>query len=403
MTRLRLAIVVQRYGEEVNGGAELHARWVAERLAATAEVIVITTCAVDFMTWADHYPPGESVLNGVTVHRFPVDAPRDWVALQKQTGRLMIERHTLFDEIQWLKDSGPYSTPLLEYIHKVYADFDFFFFYTYHYATAFFGMPLVSDKAIFVPTAHDDPYIRLPVFRALFHLPRAIVYLSEPEKRLVQNLTQNNSRPSTVVGIGLEKCVEASAERFRQSYGIEGDFLLYVGRIHSSKNVPQLFDYFLRFLEQYEGQLQLVLMGKSHLDLPGDPSIVHLGFVSERDKYDALQATKVTLMPSLYESLSIIVLESWLMGTPVLVNGRCEVLKYQCQQSNGGLYYTSYEEFELALNYLLDPENPSQKLGQQGLQFVKDNYDWDIVLSKFERLLENLRSEIKVPLEKSGF
>jgi glycosyltransferase involved in cell wall biosynthesis len=396
MTRLRLAIVIQRYGEEVNGGAELHARWVAEHLAQTADVTVITTCAIDFMTWANHYPSGESVLNGVTLYRFPVDAPRDWVKSQKQTGRLMIEPHTLFDEIQWLKDSGPYSTPLLEFIRKAYFDFDFFFFYTHHYATAFFGLPLVSDKAIFVPTAHDDPYIRMPVFRALFHLPRAIIYLTEPEKRLVQGLMQNSSKPSAVIGVGLEEPVEASAERFRQTYEIEGDFLLYVGRIHPSKNVPQLFDYFLRFLTQYEGKLQLVLMGKSHLDLPDDPRIIHLGFVSEQAKYDALRTAKLTVMPSLYESLSMILLESWLMETAVLVNGCCEVLKYQCQQSNGGLYYTSYEEFEITLNYLLNPAGPRQQLGQQGFQFVKKNYAWDVVLSKYECLLAELLLQQKV-------
>jgi glycosyltransferase involved in cell wall biosynthesis len=363
---------------------------VAERLAETADVAVITTCAVDYATWATHYLPGKSLLNGVTVHRFPVDAPRDWAALQKQTGRLMIERHTLFDEIQWLKDSGPYSTSLLEFIHKVYADFDFFFFYTYHYATAFFGLPLVSDKAIFVPTAHDDPYIRLPVFRALFHLPRAIIYLTEPEKDLVESLMQNRSKPSTVGGIGLEKRVEASANRFRQRYGIEGEFLLYVGRIDPSKNVPELFDYFLRFLVEYEGKLQLVLMGKSHLDLPDDPHVVHLGFVPEQDKYDALEAAQVIVMPSLYESLSIIVLESWLMGTPVLVNGRCQVLKYQCQQSNGGLYYTSYEEFEQTLLYLIRSPQLRQRLGQQGSQFVREEYNWNVVMDKYKVLLQSI-------------
>lgn len=395
MTRLRLAIVVQRYGEEVNGGAELHARWLAEHLAETADVTIITTCAVDFMTWAAYYPAGKSVLNGVTVHRFPVDAARDWMKSQEQTGRLMIEAHTLFEEIQWLKDSGPYSTPLLEFVRKTYPAFDFFFFYTYHYATTFFGLPLVSDKAIFVPTAHDDPYIRLQVFRALFHLPQAIIYLTEPEKRLVQHLMQNGSKPSAVVGIGLEKPVEASAERFRQTYGIAGDFLLYAGRIHPSKNIPQLFNFFQRFLEHYEGQLQLVLLGKSHLDLPEDPRIVPLGFVSEQDKYDALQAATVTVMPSLYESLSMIVLESWLMETPVLVNGRCEVLKYQCQQSNGGLYYTSYEEFEIALNYLLDPASHRKQLGYQGFQFVKSNYNWRLVLAKYQELLAEVSGDWK--------
>ena len=148
----RVAIVVQRYGEEVNGGAELHARWLAERLTALAEVHVLTTCAIDYATWADEYPAGRSLLNGVIVHRFPVDHTRNWHDSHRETGRLLLSEHTLFDEVAWLKAQGPYSTPLFDSIREFAPAFDAFIFFTYVYASTYFGLPLVAEKAILVPT-----------------------------------------------------------------------------------------------------------------------------------------------------------------------------------------------------------------------------------------------------------
>ena len=386
----RVAIVVQRYGEEVAGGAELHARWLAEHLLPLADVHVITTCAVDYTTWADFYPPGDAELNDVIVHRFPVDAPRNWQRAKKQAGRFLFREHTLFDEFVWMKEQGPYSTPFFNHLQASYPHFDAFIFFTFLYATTFFGLPLVADKAILVPTAHDDPYLPLPLFRSLFHLPYAIVYNTVPEKNLVNRLIHNRNRQEIVAGIGINVPHDVSPQRFRQKYGIEDDFVLYLGRIHESKNVPELVDYFVRFRQQQDGPLKLLLLGKSHLTLPDHPDIVHLGFVSEADKFDALKAATAVIMPSLYESLSMLTLEAWLMERPALVNGRCHVLKYQCRQSNGGLYYTSYDEFESGLTRLLASPALRQQLGRQGRRFVLANYSWDIIIAKYQALLETM-------------
>ncbi len=386
----RIAIVVQRYGEDVNGGAEVAARWLAERLQHTVEVSVLTTCAVDYTTWQNVYPPGKCQINGVQVHRFPVDQARDWQKAQQKTRKILLTKHTLFDEIEWMKDQGPYSSLLFEHLVDVYPYYDHFVFFTYLYATTFFGLPLVSDKAILVPTSHDDPYLSLSAFRSLFHLPQALIYLTEPERTLVHQETQNQKRPFMVGGVGVEPPQDPSAERFRQQYGIEGDFFLYVGRIHESKNVPELLSFFKRFQETCTRSVKLVLIGKSHLDLPEDPDIIHLGFLPERDKYDAIKAATLLIMPSLYESLSIIILEAWLMKTSVLVNGRCEVLKYQCRQSNGGLYYTTYVEFESLLNLLLSSSSLRKQLGEQGHKFTAQNYSWETIITKYQALFSTL-------------
>jgi glycosyltransferase involved in cell wall biosynthesis len=396
----RLAVVVQRYGEEINGGAEQHARWLAEHLTmagtesetSLAQVDVITTCAVDYQTWANVYPAGKSELNGVCVHRFPVDESRNWARARKLTATVLNWQHTLFDELTWIKVQGPYSTPLLNFLRRNYGIYDLFIFYTFHYATTFFGLPLVSDKALLIPTAHDDPFLHMPAFRPLFHLPRAIVYNTEPERALVQRITQNHHVPDIVNAVGISRPVDVSGERFRTKFNMVGDFVLYVGRIHESKNVPELLAHFERYREAaaatMDKPLKLVLIGKSHIRLPSHPDIVHLGFVSDQDKYDALAAATLLVLPSLFESLSMITLEAWLMGVPVLVNGRCEVLKYQCRQSNGGLYYTSYEEFALALQQLHHSPELRAQLGRQGQVFVRQHYLPDKVLERYHNLLE---------------
>jgi glycosyltransferase involved in cell wall biosynthesis len=387
----RLAVVVQRYGEEVNGGAELHARWLAEHLTALAEVHAITTCALDATTWANHYAPGESQLNGVSLHRFPVDAPRDWDKAKQHTGRLVTTDHTLFDEFHWMRyDQGPYSTPLFNFIRDSYNHFDAFIFLTYLYATTFFGLPLVSDKAILVPTAHEEPYLYFPIYRPIFHLPQMIVYNTETERRTVSKATQNHHIPNIVAGVGINVSPDASAVRFQQKYGIKEPFILYVGRINEAKNVPELMTHFGRFRQENDNPVKLVLIGKTDISLPDHPDIVPLGFVSEQDKFDAICAAAVVVMPSLYESLSMLALEAWWMERPMLVNGRCEVLKQQCQRSNGGLYYFTYDEFAMTLKTLLETAELRHKLGQQGHLFVAQYYTWDIILDKYSAILTNI-------------
>ncbi len=386
---MKIAIVVQRYGEEVNGGAELHARWLAEHLLRLADVHVLTTCAIDYNTWANSYPPGESELNGVNIHRFPVDSLRI-ANMKERTAALLLQDHTLFDEFLWVKDQGPYATELFEFIRKSYDHFDYFIFFTYLYAPTFFGLPLVSDKAILVPTAHEEPYIELPAFRSLFHLPQTIVYNTEPEMLHVHQVTGNQQVPGIVAGIGINVPDELNGDRFRQKTGINGDFILYVGRVDKSKNVPQLLDFFSRFQMEQDRKLKLVLMGKVSIPLPDHPDLLSLGFVTEQDKFDALQAATALVVPSLYESLSMVSLEAWLAKTPVLVNGQCSVLKYQCRRSNGGLYYHTYDEFTQALMTLLDDPSLCLQLGEQGRSFVSKRYDWDIVVAKYQAVFDVL-------------
>lgn len=396
MTQRRIAIVVQRYGPEVNGGAEAAARELAERLTREADVHVLTTCAADYTTWANKYPAGASRLNGVHVHRFPVDQARNWSRSQRETGRLLQSRRTVEEEMAWIQHNGPFSAALLQFIHRTQETFDLFIFFTYLYATTFFSLPLVADKAILVPAAHEEPFLYLEAYRVLFHLPRHIVYLTHAERALVERVMGNEKVPATVAGVGVEMSAEANAERFRQKYGVEGNFLLYSGRISESKNVPELIDLFRRYRSAHGAPLKLVLTGRSHIALPDDADVIPIGFVPEQDKFDAMRAATIFVMPSIYESLSIVTLEAWAMGTPVLANGTCDVLRQQCRRSNGGLYYSSGAEFNVTLSRLLSSSELRRQLGRQGKSFVHRHYQWSHILSTYQKVFAMVTGETEI-------
>lgn len=407
MNRKRLAVVVQRYGPDVNGGAESAARWLAENLVAQlgAEVHVLTSCANDYTTWQNVYSAGRSKANGVLLHRFKVDAPRDWPRSQTETGRFLLGAHTMDEELDWIRRQGPFCSDLIRHVAANADTYDAFIFFTYLYASTYFTLPLVAHKAILAPAAHDEPFLYLDAYRALLHMPRHIVYLTSAEKELVQRVSGNVEIPSTVNAIGIEAPTQADGVRFRARYGLEGPFLLYGGRLSEAKNVPQLLAFFARFRDRYYDRdhlgdsaehgpkpPKLVLMGRAHMSLPDDEDVMPLGFLSEEEKFDALQAATAVILPSHFESLSIMILEAWLMGTPVLVNGRSAVLRRQVQESNGGLYYTRYEEFEASLTLLLDRPTLRQQLGQQGKAFVQRRYDSARTMARYRAVLEQMEA-----------
>lgn len=399
MTARRIAVIVQRYGPEALGGAESAARWVAENLVSHLgfDVHVLTSCANDYTTWQNVHPAGLTTINGVHVHRFKVDAPRDWLRSQQETGRFLLGANSVEQEMDWIRRQGPFCSDLLRYVAGQAPAFDAFIFFTYLYASTFFTLPLVAEKAILAPAAHDEPFLYLDTYRALLHMPRHIFYLTSAERELVQRVSGNQQVPSTVTAIGLQTPSGIDGARFRARHDLQGDFLLYGGRLSEAKNVPQLLDYFQRYYDSpstdrygLREPLKLALMGSAHMELPVHKQIVPLGFVSEKDKFDALQAATAVVLPSIYESLSIVVLEAWLVGTPVLVNGHSTVLRRQVQESNGGLYYTSYQEFEATLDILLQKPDLRREMGRQGRRFVALRYDTRQIMDQYRSVIDGL-------------
>jgi len=305
---MKLAFVVQRYGLEINGGAELHCRWVAEHMKKYCPVEVLTSRADDYITWSNHYPEGEEAVNGIPVRRFSVSRPRSPEKFGRIQSRILTQEHKEKEERDWLEEEGPTSPSLIHFIEKHEPGYDFFIFFSYRYYHSYWGIHAVPHKAILVPTAEHDPVIHLKLFKDLFRKPRAFVYNSEEERQMIQTLSQNENVPGLVVGVGTELPPAASPERFRQKYGIQGPYMIYVGRIDENKGCHKLFEYFLWFKEDIGIPIKLVLVGNSVLKVPAHPDVHHLGFISEQDKFDALSGADLLVMPSFFESLSRVTL-----------------------------------------------------------------------------------------------
>lgn len=390
---MKIAFVIQRYGVEISGGAELHCRWVAEHMKKHCDVEVLTTRAFDYITWKNHYSEGEDVVDGIPVKRFSVKKPRDPLRFGRIQNYILENEHGLEDELKWLKEEGPLSPALLEYIKEHKHEYDYFIFYSGRYYHSYWGVDAVPSKSILIPTAEHDPVVHLKIFKDLYRKPRAIIYLTEEEKNMINSLSQNQHIPGDVIGVGIEVPSHVSEEEFRNKYQIQGNYIAYIGRIDENKGCDKLFNYFLSYKKETGSDIKLVLAGSTVLKIPSHPDIHYLGFVSEEEKLSVLKGAMLLVMPSFYESLSIIILEAWGIQKAVLVNARCDVLKGQCMRSNGGLYYENYSEFEEALRLLLSSSRLRAAMGQNGQDYLKENYTWEIVENKILAILNQLEQE----------
>lgn len=404
MVRYRLAFVVQRYGEEIVGGSESLCRSVAEMLSPDWDIEVLTTCAKDYMSWKNEYDSGISVINGVPVRRFPVDfergqrfhevfgsilgvLPFEAYHRHKHIMRRAIAQATTEKQLECLRLQGPYSTPFLEYITEHHADYDLVVFFTYMYATAFFGSQRVpAAKTVLVPTAHDEASIFFPVFRTMFERFPGFVFLTPEERDFVHEIFSLDGVLEATIGMPVELDGVPNPDRFREKYNIHTPFILYAGRIDPSKGCDHLFRFFPAARPHLAPGLQLVMMGKQMMDIPKDPHIRYLGRLPEQDKVDAMAAASLLINPSFFESFSIVILEAMMCGTPVLVNGRCEVLKGQVRRSAAGLYYENYFEFLETLRLMLPDESLRRRMGENGRQFVERNYRKQMVTQRYDAL-----------------
>jgi glycosyltransferase involved in cell wall biosynthesis len=379
---MRVAFIVQRYGLEIGAGSELHCRQWVERLRPFYDIEVITTCAHDYVTWENVYPSGLDDVNGVPVHRFPIVRPRasDFGSFSSW---IYAKDHVLEDEYKWLCDQGPLVPELIEYIGRHRFDYDVFIFFTYIYYSTALGLRIVPERALLVPTAHNEPPLYLDIYKALFHSPQAILFNTPEEKQLVHTVFGVEHIPHDVVGVGVDLPEENDQASFRAKFGLGDSYIIYIGRVSRSKNCDTLLDYFLRYKTAFPTEpLKLVLVGSIEFQVPKHPDIAALGYVSDQDKFDALAGAELFVLPSRFESLSMALLESLGMGVPALCAGDSAVVRGHCLRSNAGLYYRTYDEFCESLRVLLGNRGLRRRMGLNGKQYVADNYTWDVVVNK---------------------
>lgn len=426
---MKLAFVIQRYGAEVLGGSEQLCRLVAERLAPLHEVEVLTTCARDYVTWKNEYPEGSDRVKGVTIRRFASERTRDIESFNTYSDWIFNNPHTRADEMEWLKQQGPWCPALVDHLRRNHEQYDVVIFFTYLYATTVEGLNVCPGRSIVVPTAHDEPAIYLEIFKDVFTKPAALCYLTDSERRFVTRQFPDRPLLEELIGVGIDMPQQQPYPRmperpeedvatttdtatepdvpeddeaypshllargsvFCRRHRLHGPFALYGGRIDPGKGCEELLDYFSGYVKE-GGDATLALMGAKLMSLPEDPSVRFAGMLSEIERVQALEAATVVVCPSPYESLSLLALEALAVGSPILVNARSEVLVEHCVRSNGGLWYADKDEFIECMRLLFADARLRATLGRNGRDYVREHYRWDIVLGKYERIFAKVRN-----------
>ncbi len=366
-------------------------------LAGQHDVEVLTTCARDYVTWKNEYPEGADRIRGVTIRRFANSRTRDIEAFNRYSDWIYSNAHGRSEEVEWLKQQGPWSPALIDYLKRQHHQYDVLIFFTYLYAPTVVGIEVAPAKSILVSTAHDEPAINLEIFKEVFKLPAAICYLTESEREFVHQQFPDRPLLEDVVGVGVDipqqqpyprmpampsdedparaddQGADPSSEAsdaeapardfpshltsrgavFRRRHRLYGPIVLYGGRIDPGKGCEELIHYFSEYVRE-GGDATLTLMGAKLMSLPEEPFIKFAGLLSDRERLQALEAATIVVVPSPYESLSLLALEALSVGTPVLVNARSAVLVEHCIRSNGGLYYADRDEFVECLKVLLN-------------------------------------------------
>jgi glycosyltransferase involved in cell wall biosynthesis len=422
---MKIAFIVQRYGTEVLGGSEHLCRLVAERLAAQHEVDVLTTCARDYVTWKNEYPEDVDRVRGVTVRRFASARTRDIDAFNKYSEWIFAHDHTRADEMEWLRLQGPWCPGLIDYLRRHQQTYDVLVFFTYLYAPTVLGLEVNPGKSILIPTAHDEPAIKLGLYQDVFRRPAAIGYLTDSERQFVHRQFPERPLLEDLAGVGVDLPPQAPDLRasasgdlvsreedggpstdgadesgwerelaphlsvrgatFRRRHRLHGPIVLYGGRIDPGKGCEELIEYFSTYVKE-GGDATLALMGVKLMALPEEPFIRFAGRLTDRERLEALEAATVVVCPSPYESLSLLALEALSAGTPILANARSSVLVEHCRRSNGGLYYADRDEFVECLTLLLGDGALRAALGANGRAYIQARYRWDVVIGRYERM-----------------
>ena len=387
-----ITFVAPRYGADVVGGAELGARALATRLSAEGlDVSVLTSRARSFDTWADEFPEGTTCEEGVSVSRFSVDRPRS-LDFAASCDRLLQnpEQASMADARQWITDQGPTSTGLIEAVAEVRSGV--LAFTPYMYAPAVRGVAVARVPTVLHAAAHPERPLRLPVFDELFNSVSALAHYSRPEQRLVSDRFPSTVlTPQVVMGLPVEgPDFEIDAQAARRAFGLGDEpFAVFLGRVLRSKGTHELVDFFAATRTRRGGG-KLVFVGPVVEEIAERDGIVCVGAVSEEHKFGLLAAADVLVNPSPLESFSLVVLEAWLAGTPVLVNGWCGPTRDHCAQSGGGLWYGDFVEFEVALNRLLDDAELRGSLGRAGRSYVERSFSWPAVRRRYQALLSQI-------------
>ncbi len=389
---MKLTFVLPRYGPSIVGGAETAARLLAEHLAARDgwEVEVLTSCADDFVTWADVHPAGEEQIGGVSVVRFASERGRDPSFHPFSAGLLSApERATLWEAEQWIDLQGPVVPAMVE--AAVSTDADVLVFYPYLYYPTVRVIDQVKQPTILHPAAHDEPALRLPVFPRVFAAAHGLVFQTEAERDLVEGLFPVATHRQILLGLGVDDpdCRPGrGAAASGSAHAGDPPYLLCLGRVESKKGTSLLASLFARYKERRGGPLRLVLAGPIVEAPEVHPDVDLVGPVPEDEKWALLEGAVALVAPSPWEAFSLVVAEAWSARTPVMVNAQCAATVEHCRRSGGGLLFGGYGEFEVGVDLLSANAGARRSLGERGRAYVDRRFRWPLVVDRYAAFVE---------------
>ena len=393
----KIGFVTPWFGMDIQGGAEAELRELVLHLKDTdIEFEVLNTCVTSFNSnWNENYhEEGKSVENGITVRRFKADK-RDSAAFDNVNWKLMRNVAITGEEEEIFIREMVNSSEMYRFMREKENEYALFVFIPYMFGTTYYGVKVNPSKAVLIPCFHNESYFYMDIFKELYSKVAGIIYNAQPEKELVEKNYKLQGVKQIVMGIGMDTDISGDAQRFREKYKIERPFMIYAGRKDAGKNVDLLLRYFSEYHKRQISDLDLVMIGGGEIDILPDISdrVYDLGFVDKQDKYDAYAAAELLCQPSHNESFSLVIMESWLCGKPVLVHDKCEVTKSFAVESNGGLYFKDYFEFEGTLNYILTNRSAAIFMGNNGKKYVEKHFAWDQMIYKYHKFFQQIEGE----------
>jgi len=384
---MKIAVVVPRYGIEVVGGAESQARGFAEAAVRQGwKVEVWTTCAHSHYTWKNAYPAGVEKHKGVVIRRFPITSWHPDLQAELNNRLTQQGRLSLVEQYTWLR-SGAHSIPLYQHVLRYANNFDVIVALPYTAPLVHYAAWIVPDKVVIFPCLHDEPYAYMELVHLLMESIWGCMFFSPEEKYLAIQRLKIHCVHLGLLGGGLN-CDFTTP----QSVDCDPTQLLYVGRLEEGKNLAFLYNCVQRYVKE-GGNIRLTILGAGPFRPLEQPFFENMGFVSEKEKMETFASALALCQPSLNESFSITIMESWLAGRPVLVHGDCAVTRGHVRRSQGGLWFQTYEEFVQVVEWLRDYPLLASRMGQNGRQYVRDNYTWEVVIKRFERMVQQWGNE----------
>ncbi|UCC62308.1 MAG: glycosyltransferase family 4 protein [Anaerolineae bacterium] len=387
----KIAFVTPWYGPHIVGGAETVARKTAIRLRRSGlPVEVLTTCVKGPRSnWShNHFRAGISNIEDVPVRRFRARR-RDAASFNQVNWKLLHGASVTPEEEDLFLREMINSDRLYRYIKRHQNEY-LYFFIPYLFGTTYYGVVAAPERAFIIPALHNEPYAHMAIYQRMFETARGLLFLSPAEMALAQRLYNLPQERLWLIGAAVDTDIQCDASAFQRKYDLDDPFILYVGRREPGKNTPLLLEYFATYKRRTDGPLKLVLIGDGEVSVPPElaSEVLDLGVVSHRDKLDAHAAASALCQPSINESFSLVLMDSWLCGTPVLVHAQCQVTHAHCRHSNGGLWFNDYYEFKECINFLLHHPDASDRMAANGQRYVKANYNWDVIVERYQRLLE---------------